>query len=290
MEIFLLIIAFVWLIIATVTDIKTKEIPNWINYSLIIVALVTYSLISIKSNSITPILFSIITGAAFFILGSLMYYAKQWGGGDAKLLAAIGTTFPIYPTILENIFTPKFQAPYFPITILINIIIVGALYGITILIIKILQNRKKFSEEFKKVNSKFKRLRNIALPVSILLIVLGYFLSSTYQLKVLTISSGILILILFYLYLTIKAAEKTSMFKKIPVEKLREGDWISKEIKIDDKIIYKPKAAGVSKEEIEEIKKHFKEIEIKDGIVFMPTFLIAIITSLILGNPILWLF
>src|SRR3989344_2135235 len=118
MEIFLLIIAMVWLIFATLSDIKTKEIPNWLNYSLIILSILTYSLISLKARSIIPLAYSIAAFIAFFVIGSIMYYSKQWGGGDAKLLAALGAAFPVYPEILKNYFTPKFETSFFPTTLL----------------------------------------------------------------------------------------------------------------------------------------------------------------------------
>ena len=346
MEILLISIALIWLIAATVTDIKTTEIPNWLNYSLMIFAVVSYSLISyskyqmgaliflilallallislskiyydsndektsgkirgliailitstlficisIISNLITPLFYSIIALLAFTAIGYLMYYSRQWGGGDARLLAAIGASFPVYPSILKEIFSPKFQAPYFPVTILINIVIFGAVYGLIFLIITIIKNKKAFLDEFKKANSKHKKIRNMSLTASLILIVLGIFMPGIFQIRVVTISLGITIIIFFYLFIMIKASEKSSMFIKIPVEKLREGDWITKEIRMNNKLIYAPKAAGVSKEEIVKIKKHLKEIEIKSGIAFMPAFLIAIIISLILGNPILWLF
>lgn len=34
----LLAVAFIWIIFAVISDIKTKEVPNWVNFSLIIIA------------------------------------------------------------------------------------------------------------------------------------------------------------------------------------------------------------------------------------------------------------
>ena len=38
-EIFLIILALIWLIFAVISDLKTREVPNWLNFSLIIFAL-----------------------------------------------------------------------------------------------------------------------------------------------------------------------------------------------------------------------------------------------------------
>lgn len=290
MEIFLISIVLVWLIFATLSDIKTKEIPNWLNFSLIIFSILVYSLISLKSKSVFPLLYSVITFITFFIIGSIMYYSKQWGGGDAKLLAALGAALPVYPEILKRYFTPKFETAFFPTTIILNIIITGAIYGIIILLIKIIQNRKVFLQELKSITKRYRKLGTLLLIISIFVLIISYFTINNYQIKILGISLGILIIFLFFLMIIIKAAEASSMYKVIPVSKLREGDWVSKKITINSHVIYEPRAAGISKEQIEEIKKHFKEIEIKEGIVFMPTFLIAVIISLTIGNPILWLF
>ena len=74
------------------------------------------------------------------------------------------------------------------------------------------------------------------------------------------------------------------MYKKMQTSNLREGDWITKKIIIDGKTIYSPKSTGVTNKQIEIIKKHKKEVVVKEGIVFIPVFLIATIISLIYGN------
>ena len=42
----ILIILLVWLIGATYSDIKTKEVPDWLSFSLIIIALISYAILS----------------------------------------------------------------------------------------------------------------------------------------------------------------------------------------------------------------------------------------------------
>jgi Flp pilus assembly protein protease CpaA len=39
MDLFLIILAGIWLVIASLQDIKKREVPNWLNFSLIIFAL-----------------------------------------------------------------------------------------------------------------------------------------------------------------------------------------------------------------------------------------------------------
>ena len=96
-DLFIISIALVWLIFASLQDIKTREVPDWISYSLIIIALAFYSIKSIVMKDFSFIIQSLFGSIFLFLLGNLMYYTRQWGGGDVKLLAALGALFPIYP-------------------------------------------------------------------------------------------------------------------------------------------------------------------------------------------------
>ena len=102
LEIILLTVVGMWLIAATISDIKTKEIPNWLNFSLVIIAFSIFSIKSISQESINPLLKSITYFLIFLIIGNIMYYTKQWGGGDSKLLIALGAAIPVYPGFLLN--------------------------------------------------------------------------------------------------------------------------------------------------------------------------------------------
>ena len=64
------------------------------------------------------------------------------------------------------------------------------------------------------------------------------------------------------------------MIKKVDSENLVEGDWLYKDIKIKNKVI-KSKWDGLSKEEIRLIKMSKKNVLIKQGIPFVPVFLIS---------------
>ena len=70
----------------------------------------------------------------------------------------------------------------------------------------------------------------------------------------------------------------------IDTKKLVDGDWIAEDIIINNKLIYSKKSLGVTKKQIEQIQKHKKKVLIKDGIAFIPAFLIGTIISILLGN------
>ena len=87
----------------------------------------------------------------------------------------------------------------------------------------------------------------------------------------------------------VKSVENSSMYKYVTPNKLTEGDWIAKEIKIDGKYISGPKDLGIEKKQINQLinfwkKGKIKKILIKEGMPFIPSFFIAFIITLIYGN------
>ena len=288
----ILIILLVWLIGATYSDIKTKEVPDWLSFSLIIIALISYAILSLIRNDFGILLTSLKGFGVFFILGNFLYYTKQWGGGDAKILMGIGAALPEYPSQLLNYFNPNLDTPFL-VTIFINIIIIGAIYSILMGTRLILKNRTEFSKEFSKKikRKKIKGIGNSIWLLSIAFLII-YITSDSYSIKAISILLVIMPLVFFYMWLSISIVEKITMYKKIKVSQLREGDRITKKIKINNKLIYTPNINGVTNKEIKKIRKYenkIKKLTIKDGIPFLPAILIAIIFSIIFGNLLAYL-
>ena len=75
------------------------------------------------------------------------------------------------------------------------------------------------------------------------------------------------------------------MLKKININNLTEGDWITENIYYKGKIIYNKASPGITKKEILLLKKFkIKNILIKEGIPFIPVFLIAFVITIIFGS------
>ena len=136
------------LIAASIFDIKTREVPDWLNFSLIAFAIGSSIILSIY-HGYSYILFNSLLGlAAGLAIGLLMFYTGQWGGGDSKLIIGlaglIGFSFSEF----------KQGIPLFLIFI-INILLVGAVYGLGFSLVKALVNFKHFKEAIeKKLRSK----------------------------------------------------------------------------------------------------------------------------------------
>ena len=141
--IFLFVLALVWIVFATVQDIRKSEIANWLNFSLIIFALGFRLFYSLFSDMGFNFLYQGLIGfGIFFVLGNLLYYGKMFAGGDAKLMIALGAVLPFSIIFNENL---KIFALFFVLFLL-----VGAVYSIGASVYLSFRNFKKFKKEFSK--------------------------------------------------------------------------------------------------------------------------------------------
>ena len=269
----LIIIGIAGLSIASLIDIKTKEIPDWLNYSMIASGLGIRLIYSTTINDYSFFLYGLLGAAILFVIGSIMYYTKQWGGGDAKLIAALGAIFATVP-----------NQRFFLVSLLINIIIIGAVYGMVFVIALALKNYKKFKLEYKNTAVKNKKQKKSYMFITISLILVAILFKSS-AIRIIFIVLAVLVLSNFYLLLMIRSVEKIVLFKHIPTSRLTEGDWIAKNIYINKKLVYNKDSPGVNKKQLSIIKKSkIKEVLIKDGIPFVPSILIAAVLTLVFGN------
>lgn len=79
-------IVFLLLIVATVFDLRTREIPDWISTAIAILAVVAAAT---GWLGIGLVLVSI-GGVLGLTIGYLLFRFTKLGGGDAKLIAALG--------------------------------------------------------------------------------------------------------------------------------------------------------------------------------------------------------
>jgi Flp pilus assembly protein protease CpaA len=275
-DIILVSTGLIWVIAASIFDIKTREVPDWLSFSLIAIGLGIRGIHSLFYWDYNYILYGLIGLILFFIIGNIMYYTKQWGGGDSKLLMGLGAIFGSYTNI--DLFNPNLNIPFLLI-LLVNILIIGAIYGIIYGLILGILNWRKVLPLLKKQN---KLILIISIFVSIIIFIIGLFVDNF---GVLFIIFSILILLFSFILFFIAAIEKVVMIKRISVGNLREGDWLCKDVVKNNKILCTSKGLGITKEDIKLLKKNkIREVIIKDGLPFVPSFLIGIIISFIFGN------
>jgi len=236
----LLTITLVVILIASYTDIKTREVPDWLNYSLIASALGIRGVISLVYLDYHPITYGLIGLAAMFLLALLLFQTGQWGGGDAKLLMGVGAAMGI-----------EFSWPPTILIFLILLVILGAIYGfiwsLSLAIIKWDTFKKTFLDLMSKKSYSIARKINLLLAI---LLVATVFLFSDPVIKLMILSGVALLFFGFYVWVGAKAVELSCMQKLVSPEKLTEGDWIVKDIKINGKYICGPKDLGIEQKQI----------------------------------------
>jgi len=275
------VIIIVWLIAACVTDVKKREVADWLSFSLLGIVLAISALKSILTLNSSYILYSLLGGAIFFGVALLFYHLQIFGGGDAKLLIALGAAFankPIFTNIFTNSSISAFYHEPFLLTFIINLLFVGAVYGLIWSIILVIK-KKNIPKRIEKKEINYKIFYFVLAAIILILAIILRF----YNL----IFIAILLVVLPYLFKLVKTAEN-SLTKRKSWKELAEGDWLMENVRIGKKTI-KPSVDGLSKNDIILIKKANKKVLIKDGIPFVPAILIAILISLFVGNLLLLL-
>lgn len=272
--------SFIALLIGSVTDLKTREVPDWLNYGLVISGVGLNLLFSVVYSNSSFIINSIIGLLVFFGIAYIMFYAGQWGGGDSKILMGLGAMIGI-----DASFKTQFLPWFF-----INALLVGAVYGLLWSIFLVIKNKKRFLREFMKISSE----KNVAkakkgVLAGLILLLAVFFIIELYYIKMLLLSLAFLVLATFYLWISVKAIEKSAMYKLVEPSKLTEGDWIVNDVYVNRQYICGPKDLGIEKKQIKKLVEFYrkgkvKKILIKEGIPFVPSFFIAFVITFLWGN------
>ncbi|BCS89618.1 A24 family peptidase [Pseudodesulfovibrio sediminis] len=101
------------LVTATITDIKSQRIPNWLTFPLMLSGLATHTVF----GGWDGLYFSAVGYAFGFIVMAIPYFFGVMGAGDVKLMGAIGAWLGLNATLTAFLFT----------------CIAGGIYGLAVL-------------------------------------------------------------------------------------------------------------------------------------------------------------
>ena len=253
-DIVMTIIALLALLIASYTDIKTREVPDWLNFGLIFAAIGIRVIFSTRFGY-SLIIDGILGLAVGILLGYIFYYSRQWGGGDSKLLMGMGTVIGIpYPFANFNF-----------LIFLAALLFFGAIWGVLWMGYVAVRNKYEFKNAFHAAMHDNKKL-HVGLWLFTLLIVVVSFNN------LLFLPFILFPIPFFYLFLFMTSVEKTSFITKISTHKLVEGDWLAKPVIHNGKTILLKKT--LEKEDLRFLKKHhISSVMVKEGVPFVPGFL-----------------
>jgi hypothetical protein len=259
-NLFLIILAIVWIVGAILQDLRRREVDNIWNFSLIGFALAYRFSVMAYNGDYWFFINGLIGLLIFFILGNVFYYSRLFAGGDAKLLISLGTILPLSYNWILNF-------EIFGIFIL-GFLITGSLYVLIWAIFLMFFNLGKFKKEFIKQWKTYEKIFLIFFLIVILFIFVIFILGQEFL-----IILGLVVLLFPILFVFAKSIEESCMVKAISPYDLTEGEWLYKDIRVGTQKI-SANWEGVSKEELRQIKKNYKrKVLIKQGIPFTPSFL-----------------
>ena len=270
-EILLIITTLIILTISSYTDLKTREVPDILSYSLIFVALglrVLFSFIHGKEIIISGLL-----GLAIgFLIAAAFYYSHQWGGADAKLLMGMGAIIGV-PLALN------LETLYFFI-FLLALLFIGAIYGLTWMVYLAIKNKEKFWKKYKSNIKEYGRMHLGMIIGSVLLLIFFFKVKTLFVLALFPLA-------LFYIFVFVSTIEQSFFTKWISIRNLTEGDWMIEDVIVHGKTIMKKRTIDLK--DLDQLQKLYnknklKEVKIREGIPFVPSFLFAYIAFVIFVN------
>lgn len=281
LEYLLISVALVICVVGSYTDLKIKEVPDWLNFAGIITGVGVHAIGAIMLWDGWFLIESLAGLAVGFIIGSLMYYSGQWGGGDSKMLMALGALIGLSWKIDDLFVSMVFYTAIF-----------GGLYGIVWSSVLAVKNWKKFKLQLNNTLRDIRVLRIILVGVILACIVIIFLIDDS-ALKLLFAYLLIVCPLLVYVYYCIKAVEQCCMLQYVHPSIVTEGDWIANDVFFAGKRICGPKDLGITKQQLALLQKlgtqkKIKKVLIKYGIPFVPSFLMGLIGAVLLPNLLVW--
>jgi len=267
---FLFWLFLVGIIIASLQDLKRREVDNWLNLFLLVAGFVFIFYRAIFEKDVSLVFQAGFALVIMFGFMNLFYYGRVFAGGDAKLLVAMTVFF-----VGANFNLTLINIGVFLLFLMFSGSVYGLIYSVVLYI-----------KDFEKVNKEIKKgFSNLWIKYVILFGVVVFVFGFFYSLFFLF---GVFILLSPLLYVFAKGLETVSMVRVVSGKELREGDWLVDDIRVGKKVI-KADWDGLSLKDIELLKSS-RKIKIKDGLPFVPAFLIAFLGYVFLRGWFLGMF
>lgn len=251
---FLFLVFLVGIIVACFQDLKRREVDNWLNLFLLVVSFsfIFYRAI-FEGNGLLVIRAGFVLVLMFAVM-SFFYYGRVFAGGDAKLLFAMTVFF-----VGESFYSSIINVGLFLILLMFS----GSVYGLVYSFVLYFKN-------FEKVN---KEMRKLFLVFDFWFLVFLFLVLALGFVNFWFLVFGAFGILVFLFYIFTKGIEGVAMIRVVSGRELREGDWLVEDVKVGKKVV-KADWDGLSLENVKLLKGR-KRIKIKEGLPFVPAFLIA---------------
>ena len=263
------ILGFLFVLHATATDIKKREVLDFVSYGLLSCALSIRLMWSLLLGTWDPFLYGLFGFGIFFVLGMIMFYAGQWGGGDTKILFGIGAALGFDGTLLSPI-----------LIFFVLMLLIGSIYGLLYSVALSVQNKKQFIDETHKLwkvpSTKPILISAVGIVLLCIIVYRAHESAETFILFSIGLIIGLFTVLIYY----IRIVETSCMLKEVSPLVLTEGDWISQDVVYKGKILCGPKDLGIEKTQIVRLQKLHAQKKIttvvrKNGIPFVPSLFLA---------------
>lgn len=255
-------------------DLKTTEFPDWLPYIMITLALAIRGGYGIVYNDFTYLTNSVIIGVVFLGFGLALYYAKQWGDGDAWLLGALGFLFPDTAGFAVATIFP------FPVVMIFNFFFIAFVYLLAYSVALGLKSRKESGRFFRELKGDLRNMVLLIAGFSAVCAIMFAFFYYAYSIPMHVLGYLVTLPVIFALlifFLRYGRFVEANLFKrKIPVSELREGD-----------VLVSDKWRGLTKKEIKKMQERGGHVWIKEGVRFAPVFVITMVITLSYGSLIM---
>lgn len=259
---FLFFLALCWTIFASLQDLRSREVANWLTFSLLAFALTYRAFYAIHTDDWMFFLAGLGGFVAMYLLALGFYYGKVFAGGDAKLLMGFGALLPVSSLFNQLIFIVGF---------LLILFFSGSVYSLIYSVFLIKRNVRGFKVFF------VKHLHNRWIQTGFVCAVLAsLFIGFAFPLTTLSIAFIVFLLSVPFLSVYLLALEKSCMIKLTLAKDLTEGDWLDTKVKLGKVWIY-PSVHGLTQSQIKLLRRAKKSVFIKEGIPFVPAFLLALL-------------
>ncbi len=277
-----IVVALGFLVVSSLEDLKTGEIPERYSFGLGAVVVVIAAAGAWAYRDVMILLEPLALGILYFAVGYVLYFFGQWGGGDVKLTASLGVVFGYldaigYPWPAAT-FLP-YQATYF-----INLAVLATPYVIVYTLLMGFEQPRLFA---KFGNTLRRRPRLVLLIGASFVPLLTAMHTEAYVLAQIYLFIPLLVVASIYM----KVVEAEAMQKRIPVADLREGDIVAEDVVGADEVLArKREIEGVTQEQVDKIQalaaqgRLPDQVTVKWGVKFAPVLLFSFVATYWTGN------
>ena len=274
--IMLIVVLFI-LTVSSISDIKIREVPDMLSWGLVIIALSLRALFSFVYGW-ELIVSGLIGFVICFGVSLILYYTGQWGGADSKLLAGMGAVIGIDFAFVNLEGVVSTGTGFDLLAFVMLLLFAGAAYSLLWSIGLALMNQDKFIHEFRLLFYDSQGFFKSALVIFLVGVLLG--ISKHWAFA----SFGLIILLSYALFVGVVAVERGCFVQQRSVMKLVEGDWLVEKVRGDKGATIYPKT--LERTDLKKLldwyaKGVVKMVTIKEGVPFVPAFLVAYVMLLL---------